>query len=44
LVSFVPMWLYGLAFAFSIVIGILSGFWPAHRATRISALAAIKTE
>ncbi|MCL2753331.1 MAG: ABC transporter permease [Defluviitaleaceae bacterium] len=44
LVSFVPIWLYGLAFAFSIVIGLVSGFLPAHRATRISALAAIKTE
>jgi ABC-type antimicrobial peptide transport system permease subunit len=44
LVSFIPMWLYGLGFAFSAVVGLASGFWPAHRATRISALAAIRTE
>ncbi|MCL2397878.1 MAG: ABC transporter permease [Defluviitaleaceae bacterium] len=43
-VSVIPMWLYGLAFGFSCVIGLLSGSWPARRATKISALAAIRTE
>jgi len=44
LVSFIPMWLYILAFGFSAIIGLTSGFLPALRATRISALAAIRTE
>jgi len=44
LVSYIPLWLFGLAFAFSVVVGVVSGFLPARRATRISALAAIRTE
>jgi len=44
LVSIIPMWLYGLAFGFSSVIGLVSGFLPARRATKISALAAIRME
>ncbi|MDR2168136.1 MAG: ABC transporter permease [Clostridiales bacterium] len=44
LVSFIPPWLYLLAFIFSATIGLISGFFPARRATRISALAAIRTD
>jgi len=44
LVSYIPLWLFGLAFAFSVVVGVVSGFLPARRATRISALAAIRTD
>ncbi|MCL2235209.1 MAG: FtsX-like permease family protein [Defluviitaleaceae bacterium] len=43
-ISFIPMWLYALGFVFSIVVGLASGFFPARRATRISALAAIRTD
>ena len=43
-ISHIPLWLYGLAFGFSCVIGIVSGFLPARRATKISALTAIKTD
>ena len=42
--SVIPVWLYMLAFFFSCVIGLVSGFLPARRATKISALAAIKTD
>jgi len=44
LVSYIPSWLYLLAFGFSAVVGLISGFLPALRATRISALAAIRTD
>lgn len=42
--SVIPVWLYILAFTFSSFIGLVSGFLPARRATKISALAAIKTD
>lgn len=37
-------WLIGLALIFSTLIGILSGYYPANRAVKISALTAIKQE
>lgn len=43
-ISFIPLWLYALGFVFSIAVGLASGFFPARRATRISALAAIRTD
>ncbi|MCL2854848.1 MAG: FtsX-like permease family protein [Defluviitaleaceae bacterium] len=43
-ISFIPLWLYGLGFVFSVAVGLISGFFPARRATRISALAAIRTD
>lgn len=42
--SVIPPWLYALSFGFSSLIGLVSGFLPARRATKISALAAIKTD
>lgn len=42
--SVIPLWLYGLSFTFASLIGLVSGFLPARRATKISALAAIKTD
>jgi len=42
--SFIPMWLYGMAFAFSAVVGLVAGFLPALRAMRVSALTAIRTD
>lgn len=42
--SIVPLWLYGFAILFSIVIGLCSGFYPANKAVHISAMEAIKRE
>jgi ABC-type lipoprotein release transport system permease subunit len=38
------LWRVGAALAFSICIGLASGFYPANRAVKISALEAIKHE
>lgn len=43
-VSIIPLWLILFALVFSTVIGLLSGVMPAIRATRISALEAIRHE
>ena len=42
--SLVTPWLCGAALAFSSFIGLFSGYFPARRATKLSALAAIRTE
>ena len=43
-VSIIPPWLVLGALAFSTFIGVASGFYPANRAVKISALTAIKQE
>lgn len=43
-VSIIPLWLVLLALAFSTIIGLISGYYPANRAVKISALEAIKNE
>lgn len=43
-ISVIPLWLMGAAIIFSTVIGLLSGYLPARRATKISALEAIRNE
>jgi ABC-type antimicrobial peptide transport system permease subunit len=43
-ISVIPIWLSGAGLAFSTVVGIVSGYYPAQRAMKLSALAAIKTE
>lgn len=43
-VSIIPPWLVLLGLGFSMLVGVLSGLWPAHRATKISALEAIRHE
>lgn len=43
-VSVIPLWLVLLALLFSMGIGLVSGYYPANRAVRISALEAIKTD
>ena len=43
-ISYIPMWLCGAALAFSAAIGLLSGYFPARRAMRLSALSAIRSE
>ena len=42
--SIIPPWLILSAIAFATVIGLISGFYPANRAVKISALEAIKHE
>ena len=43
-ISVIPFWLVLLAIAFSTVIGMIAGFFPAQRATKLSPLAAIRNE
>lgn len=43
-VSIIPLWLVLLSIVFSTVVGLASGYIPARRATRISALEAIRSE
>lgn len=40
--SVIPVWLVGVALAFSMLVGVVFGFLPANRAVKISALEAIK--
>lgn len=42
--SVVPLWLCFASIGFATVIGIISGFYPAWRATRLSALEAIRND
>lgn len=42
--SYLPLWLAAASVFFATVIGILAGLYPSIRATRLSALAAIRTE
>lgn len=44
MLSDIPMWLAMSALGFSTVIGLLAGYYPAVRATKLSALEAIRTE
>ena len=43
-VSIIPLWLVALGLVFATLIGLVSGFYPANRAVKISALEAIKTD
>ena len=40
--SVIPLWLVAGALAFSTMVGLVSGFYPANRAVKISAMEAIK--
>ena len=42
--SSIPLWLYLASIGFATAIGVLSGYLPAQRAMKLSALTAIKTE
>ncbi|MDD3394697.1 MAG: ABC transporter permease [Clostridia bacterium] len=42
--SSIPLWLYLGAIGFATIIGVISGYLPAKRAMKLSALSAIKTE
>ena len=41
-ISTIPFWLAALAMAFAMLVGIISGYYPAKRATKIKALEAIR--
>ena len=43
-ISAIPLWLVVLAIVFSTLIGMIAGFFPAQRATKLSPLAAIRNE
>lgn len=43
-ISVIPLWLIGLSLVFSIFVGVISGYYPARRAMRLSALEAIRTD
>ena len=42
--SIIPLYLPLLGLGISVVVGLLSGYFPARRATKISAIEAIRTE
>jgi ABC-type antimicrobial peptide transport system permease subunit len=42
--TYIPLWLTGAALLFATCVGLLSGYLPARRAMRISALTAIQTQ
>ncbi|MBQ9983462.1 MAG: ABC transporter permease [Lachnospiraceae bacterium] len=43
-ISAIPLWLTIVAVVFSTIVGMVAGFFPAQRATRLSPLAAIRNE
>jgi ABC-type antimicrobial peptide transport system permease subunit len=43
-ISIIPVWLMLAAVAFATFVGLVSGFYPARRAMKLSALSAIRTE
>lgn len=43
-ISIIPLWLVIVAIIFSTIIGMIAGFFPAERATKLSPLAAIRNE
>jgi ABC-type antimicrobial peptide transport system permease subunit len=44
IISYIPIWLLGVGIIMAMLVGIVSGYFPARRAMRLSPLAAIRTE
>lgn len=42
-ISVIPIWLLGFAMVFALIIGLGSGFYPANKAVKVSALEAIRS-
>jgi ABC-type antimicrobial peptide transport system permease subunit len=42
--SIIPLWMIGAVLAFTCLVGLISGYYPAKRAMKLSALEAIRTE
>lgn len=42
--SYIPPWLALVGLGFAVLVGVISGFFPARRAMRLSPLAAIRNE
>lgn len=43
-ISIIPIWLILVALLFATIVGILSGYYPARKATKLSPLEAIRTQ
>ncbi len=43
-ISIIPLWLFIFGLSFSVLIGLIAGFYPANKAVRISALEAMRNE
>ncbi|MBZ2174954.1 FtsX-like permease family protein [Schnuerera sp. xch1] len=43
-ISIIPIWLIFASLSFSVLMGIISGYYPARRAMKLSAIEAIRTE
>ena len=43
-ISIIPIWLALSALGFAILIGVISGLYPAKKATKIRAIEAMRTE
>ena len=43
-ISYIPLWLVFLGLSFSVIVGMLAGFFPALRAMKLSALEAIRSQ
>ncbi len=43
-ISIIPVWLVFVALLFATVVGIVSGYYPARKATKLSPLEAIRTQ
>jgi putative ABC transport system permease protein len=43
-IVYTPLWLAGFALAFSAVVGVMSGIYPALRATRLDPITALRYE